>query len=194
MKIFVTNKKRALSYVGLIFCAVCIVTIGTMQSTDVWSNGTDRLLPIYNVEKGSEKVCALTFDAAWEDTDTDVLINILKKYRVQATFFTVGSWVEKYPESVKKFHNAGHEIMNHSDTHPHIDQLSDAKIKEEISKCNDKIENLTGTRPILFRGPYGEYNNAVIREVQNQNMFAIQWDVDTLATVGNPLGIRLCRM
>lgn len=180
MKVFVTNKKRALSYVGLIVCAVCIVTIGTIQSTDVWNSSEDKLLPIYCVEKGDEKICALTFDAAWDDTDTDVLINILKKYDISATFFTVGSWVEKYPESVKKFYDAGHEIMNHSDTHPHINQLSDVKIKEEISKCNDKIEILTGTRPILFRGPYGEYNNSVIREAQNQNMFVLQWDVDSL--------------
>lgn len=180
MKVFVMNKKRAVSYLALIFCAVCILTIGTLQSADVWNDGGDKLLPIYSVDKGNEKVCALTFDAAWDDADTDVLINILKKYNVPATFFMVGSWVEKYPESVKKFHDAGHEIMNHSDTHPHIDQLSDTKIKEEISKCNDKIENLTGTRPILFRGPYGEYNNAVIKEAQNQSMFVLQWDVDSL--------------
>ena len=180
MKVFVMNKKRAVSYLALIFCAICILAIGTMQSADVWNDGGDKLLPIYSVEKGDEKVCALTFDAAWDDSDTDVLIEILKKYNVPATFFMVGSWVEKYPESVKKFHDAGHEIMNHSDTHPHIDQLSDTKIKEEISKCNDKIENVTGTRPILFRGPYGEYNNAVIKEAQNQNMFVVQWDVDSL--------------
>jgi len=180
MRVFVMNKKRALSYLSLLFCALCIITIGSMESTDVFSDGGDKLLPIYSVDKGDEKVCALTFDAAWDDSDTDVLINILNKYKVPATFFMVGSWVEKYPESVKKFHNAGHEIMNHSDTHPHIDQLSDTKIKEEIAKCNDKIEAVTGKRPTLFRGPYGEYNNAVIKEAQAQNMQVLQWDVDSL--------------
>ena len=180
MKVFVLNKKRAVSYVALIFCAVAILVAGSLQDTDVYSDGGDKLLPIYCVERGNDKVCSLTFDAAWDDNDTDILINILKKYDVPATFFMVGSWVEKYPESVKKFHNAGHEIMNHSDTHPHIDGLSDAKISEEIKKCSDKIENLTGTRPLLFRGPYGEYNNTVIKEAQKQNMLVLQWNIDSL--------------
>ncbi|MBR4874774.1 MAG: polysaccharide deacetylase family protein [Clostridia bacterium] len=181
MKIFVTNKKRALSYIALIFCAISIITIGGIESVGVFKEGKeDRLLPIYSVDRGDEKVCALTFDAAWDDNDTDVLISVLGKYNAPATFFMVGSWVEKYPDSVKKFFDAGHEIMNHSDTHPHIDKLSDTKIAEEISKCNDKIEAATGVRPTLFRGPYGEYNNAVIKEAEKQNMLVIQWDVDSL--------------
>lgn len=180
MKVFVMNKKRMGSYLALLFCAIGLVTIGTLESADVFSDAKDKLLPIYSVDRGEEKVCALTFDAAWDDADTDILINVLKKYNVPATFFMVGSWVEKYPESVKKFYESGHEIMNHTDTHPHIDKLSDVKIKAEIENCNKKIEGITGTRPILFRGPYGEYNNAVIQEAQNQNMFVIQWDVDSL--------------
>ncbi|MBQ3119128.1 MAG: polysaccharide deacetylase family protein [Clostridia bacterium] len=180
MKVFVLNKSRAVMYLSLLFCAVIMVVAGFSTSTDVYSDGGDKLLPIYSVEKGKEKVCALTFDAAWDDTDTDILIDILKKYDAPATFFMVGSWVEKYPDSVKKFHNAGHEIMNHSDTHPHIDKLSDVKIAAELKNCSDKIEAVTGVRPILFRGPYGEYNNAVIKEATNQNMFTVQWNIDSL--------------
>ena len=86
MKVFVMNKKRAVSYLALIFCAVCILTIGTLQSADVWNDGGDKLLPIYSVEKGNEKVCALTFDAAWDDADTDVLINILKNITCRLRF------------------------------------------------------------------------------------------------------------
>lgn len=180
MKVFVLNIRRLAAYGALLFCGIGILALGSIQSTDVYGDGGDKLLPIYCVDKGEEKVVSLTFDAAWDDTDTDILIGILQKYNVPATFFMVGSWVEKYPESVKKFHEAGHEIMNHSDTHPHIDQLSDEKIKAEIKNCNDKIENATGVRPILFRGPYGEYNNAVIKEAEAQGMFTLQWDVDSL--------------
>ncbi len=180
MKVFVMNKKRLVSFAALFACAIGLFTAGYIQSTDVLSDGGDKLLPIYCVDRGKEKVCALTFDAAWDDNDTDVLINILQKYNAPATFFMVGSWVEKYPESVKKFHNAGHEIMNHSDTHPHINQLSDDKIKEEMAKCSDKIEKLTGKRPTLFRGPYGEYNNSVINAAKEQNMFVLQWNIDSL--------------
>ena len=180
MKVFVLNKSRAVTYLSLVLCAVFMIIAGFSSSDSAMSDASDKLLPIYSVEKGQEKVCSLTFDAAWDDTDTDILIETLKKYNAPATFFMVGSWVEKYPDSVKKFHAAGHEIMNHSDTHPHIDKLSDVKIAEEIKNCSDKIEAATGTRPILFRGPYGEYNNAVIKEATNQNMFTVQWNIDSL--------------
>ena len=82
--------------------------------------------------------------------------------------------------SLKAIYEAGHEIMNHSDTHPHIDGLSDGKIREEIEKCNQKIENVVGVKPLLFRGPYGEYNNAVLKEATAQGMYTLQWDVDSL--------------
>lgn len=180
MKVFVMNKKRLVSFAALFACAIGLFTAGYVQSTDVLSDGGDKLLPIYCVDRGKEKVCALTFDAAWDDNDTDVLINILNEHKVPATFFVVGSWVEKYPESVRKFFDAGHEIMNHSDTHPHINQLSDEKIKEEMTKCSDKIEKLTGKRPTLFRGPYGEYNNSVINAAKEQNMSVVQWNIDSL--------------
>ncbi len=180
MKVFVCNKKRAVAYLALLFCAIGILALGSVQTADVYQDGGDKRLPIYSVDKGEEKVISLTFDAAWDDADTDILIGILQKYNVPATFFMVGSWVEKYPESVKKFAKAGHEIMNHSDTHPHIDQLSDVKIREELKGCSDKIEAVTGVRPTLFRGPYGEYNNAVIEEAEAQGMLTLQWDVDSL--------------
>lgn len=180
MKVFVLNKRRAITYLSLIFCSVLMLVAGFSTSSTVYNETSDKLLPIYSVDRGSEKVCALTFDAAWDDTDTDILIETLKKYNAPATFFMVGSWVEKYPDSVKKFFEAGHEIMNHSDTHPHINNLSDAKVSEELKKCSDKIEAVTGVRPILFRGPYGEYNNTVINAATNQNMFTVQWNIDSL--------------
>ena len=180
MKVFVLNKKRAVSYIALLACAVGILVLGSVQTAEVYQDGGDKLLPIYSVDRGEEKLVSLTFDAAWDDDDTDILIGILKKYNVPATFFMVGSWVEKYPASVKKFYEAGHEIMNHSDTHPHIDQLSDVKIREEIEKCNQKIENVVGVKPILFRGPYGEYNNTALKEATAQGMYTLQWDVDSL--------------
>jgi len=168
-------------YLILLIGAGSLFFWGTQSTVDVFNNEeTNRLLPIYNVDRGEEKVCTLTFDAAWDDADTDQLIEILDSYGVKATFFMVGSWVEKYPESVKKFADHGHEIMNHSDTHPHINQLSEEKIKEEITACADKIEATTGKRSTLFRGPYGEYNNTVIRAAEALGHKTLQWDVDSL--------------
>lgn len=180
MRIFVMDKRRSVMFFALVACAVLMIAFGLHGTTGVFSDVTEKKLPIYSVDRGEEKVCALTFDAAWDDADTDVLIRILEKYNAPSTFFTVGTWVEKYPQSVKKLSDAGHEIMNHSDTHPHIAELSDVKIKEEMKKCSDKIQGVCGVRPILFRGPYGEYTNDVIEEAAAQGMQTIQWDVDSL--------------
>ena len=138
-----------------------------------------RLLPVYCTDREG-KVVSLTFDAAWGAEDTDRLIEIFDTYDVAVTFFVVGDWVEKFPEEVKKLHDAGHEVMNHSDTHPYMSKISESERAAELKNCNDKIEQITGVRPTLFRPPYGDYNNAVIRSVEAAGMTCIQWSVDSL--------------
>ena len=80
----------------------------------------------------------------WGNEDTEELIEILGKYNVKATFFLVGQWVDKYPESVKALADAGHEIENHSNTHPHLTQCGSETIIEELEGCNEKIKKITG--------------------------------------------------
>ncbi|MEG1989353.1 MAG: polysaccharide deacetylase family protein, partial [Oscillibacter sp.] len=108
------------------------------------------------------------------------LIDILANYKVQATFFVVGDWVSKYPESVKALAEAGHEVMSHSDTHAHYNALSTEEITADLNASNDKIEAVTGLRPTLVRCPYGEYDNHVVTAVRDLGMEPIQWDVDSL--------------
>ena len=104
----------------------------------------------------------------------------MARYNVKATFFVVGEWVDKYPESVKALHDAGHEIMNHSNTHAHFNSLSTQEIIADVEACNDKIEAVTGVRPTLIRCPYGEYDDHVIAAIRSIGMEPIQWDVDSL--------------
>ena len=118
--------------------------------------------------------------SAWGNEDTQQLIDILGEYGVKATFFVVGEWVDKYPESVKALHEAGHEVMNHSDTHAHLSQLSQGEITADLNACSDKIEAVTGVRPTLVRPPYGEYDDHVISAIRAMGMEPIQWDVDSL--------------
>ena len=92
----------------------------------------------------------------------------------------VGDWIDKYPDAVKKIYEAGHEIGSHSDTHPHVNNLTYKQNIEEIEKSNDKIEQITGKRTDLYRAPYGEYNNTVIKAAQDKGYYTIQWNVDTL--------------
>ena len=138
-----------------------------------------KLLPIYSVER-DQKMVSLSFDAAWGNEDTQTLIDILGKYDVKVTFFVVGAWVDKYPESVKALSDAGHEVMNHSNDHAHFNTLSADEIAANINACSDKIQAVTGVRPTLFRPPYGEYNDRVVAAVRGLGMEPIQWDVDSL--------------
>lgn len=171
------HRKRLLaasaSVLGLAVCLLCALPRSAMVAA------TQRDLPIYCVQKDS-KVCSLTFDAAWGNEDTQQLIDILGKYDIKATFFVVGDWVEQFPESVKALHDAGHEVMNHSDDHPYFTKLSVDEMRAQLEACNDKIQAITGVRPELFRPPYGDYNDQVISTVRACGMYAIQWDVDSL--------------
>lgn len=117
----------------------------------------------------------------------------MAKYQVKATFFVVGEWVDKYPESVKALHDAGHEVMNHSDTHPHFNALSAQQICAEVEACNDKIEAVTGVRPTLIRPPFGEYNDQVISAIRSLGMEPIQWDVEGFHTPASTWDVRRTR-
>ncbi len=175
--IFLTKKKLVLICIALILL-VLFGIVGFSRGA-VTTAAQSRLLPIYCVDT-PKKQLALTFDAAWGNEDTEQLIETLGKYNAKATFFLVGSWVDKYPESVKALAAAGHSIQNHSNTHPHLSELSEEGIKKEITLCNEKIRNITKKNPTLIRAPYGDYCNSVIECVNSLGMYTIQWDVDSL--------------
>lgn len=176
MKFFIITKKHLM----LALCLVLGVAVAVIGSVNIFAN-SERLLPIYCVETDKKQI-AISFDAAWGNDDTQQLIDILAEYEVPATFFVVGAWVDKYPESVKALSDAGHQIQNHSNTHPHMPQLSREQMRDEITSCNQKIEAITGVCPTLLRPPYGDYDNALIEVMKEMNMYTIQWDVETLAT------------
>ncbi len=139
----------------------------------------ERALPVYAVERADKRI-ALTVDAAWEADKTDFILDTLKKYDIKATFFLCGVWVHAYPEQVKSIYNQGHEIGNHSLTHPHMNTLSAKDVQAEIAKLDDEIEAITGSRCTLFRAPYGEYNDTVIKAVREIGYEPIQWNIDTM--------------
>lgn len=138
-----------------------------------------RPLPVYNVSTEEKKV-AISFDAAWGEEKTDEILGILEDHNVKTTFFLVGYWVDKYPDRVKQIFDAGHEIGNHSNTHPHMSELSNAQISQELSALSDKVEAITGTRPTLFRPPYGDYDDQVVLQARKDGYEVIQWNVDSL--------------
>ena len=178
--IFVFNKDRIKTYlVSMLTVAMLIIfsNIGNIKS--IQTSSVPKYLPIYNV-KTDEKKIAFTMNCAWNADDIDSILETLKNNNVHITFFMVGDWVDKYPEAVKKINEAGHEIGSHSNTHPHVNKLSAEKNLEEINLSVAKIQKITGQKTNIYRAPYGEYNNTVIKTAEENGYYTIQWNLDTL--------------
>lgn len=95
---------------------------------------------------------------------------------MKATFFVLGNKAEVYPDIIKKIHNDGHQIGNHTYDHRLLRGLSDEEIREQIEKTNKIIKNIIGKEPTILRPGYGMYNNKVLR---NSEMPIILWSIDS---------------
>ncbi len=138
-----------------------------------------RELPIYCVETDKKQV-ALSFDAAWGNEDTAKILEILRKHNVKVTFFMTGGWVESYPDDVRAILADGHDLGNHSENHKNMSQLSDSECQEELMSVHTKVQELTGYEMFLFRPPYGDYDNHVIKNAEKCGYYSIQWSIETL--------------
>lgn len=167
----------------ILFFLVAVLMIGGSaylgeKTLPVTNDKTDEL-PIYCVGT-DEQVISLTFDAAWNVDDFDVILEILDKYDIKATFFVTGEWVSKYPEAVRKLYDGGHDIGNHGDHHKHMSTLSIEENRKEMQGCHDKVKTLVGYEMKLFRAPYGDYDEELIKQAKEFGYQTIQWDVDSL--------------
>ncbi len=177
------NEIKKETKVGLqsLFLFLCILFATHLGDTAIAVSSTygDRELPIYSVDTDEKKI-SISFDAAWGAEDFPKIMEILDKHKVKTTFFMTGDWVEKYPNCVKTLVKKGHDLGNHSATHPDMTKLSKEAQKEQILKVHNAVKELTGYEMELFRPPYGAYNNEVIRTCYEVKYYPIQWDVDSL--------------
>ena len=177
---YTTSRKKLLRTVIIVLAALAgagLIITAIMSSLKV--SAASRKLPIYSVDRGDNKI-ALTFDCAWGNSNTDLLLQLLKEADAKATFFVTGEFCDKYPEDVRKMYNAGHEIANHSDTHPHVEGININVLIEDTRECSRKIKMITGEEPTLYRAPYGEYDDNVISTVEGMGLKIIQWSVDSI--------------
>ena len=158
---------------------ICLIVIPLVVLTIIISVFLVQKYKIFSANKKADETIVVGDNKEIQELET------LEQNNVKITFFMVGDWVAKYPEAVKKIYDAGHEIGTHSDTHPHVNNLSYEQNIEEIEKSNDKIEAITGNRTNLYRTPYGEYNETVIKAAQDKGYYTIQWSLDTLDYTGN---------
>ena len=180
MRVITITKKGLISIFSCLLIGAVMFTVATSTATQaIQTANTKRIIPIYYVDT-KEKVCSISFDAAWGNEQTSTLLDILDEHKVKTTFFLVGDWVEKYPDSVKEISKRGHDVGNHSDTHAHMTQISKTEQLNEIKNCNEKIEKLINKPVTLFRPPYGEYDNSVVETCNNAKMYCTQWNIDSL--------------
>lgn len=176
----VFSKDKIQTYVVSVLTVVLLIFLANIDKNDViQTSALEKNLPIYNVQTEEKKI-AFTMNCAWNADDIDSILETLRANNVKITFFIVGEWADKYPEEVKKISEAGHEIGTHSNTHPHVNNLSAEKNLEEIKISVNKLEKLTNQKITLYRTPYGEYNDIVIETSRNNGYFPIQWNIDTL--------------
>ena len=176
MKIFVVKHKNITLLAGLL--AACAIFYAVSYPSAVGAYATDRQLPIYCVEK-DQKVCSISFDAAWGNEDTQTLIDILEQYKVKATFFVVGNYLETSPDLVKRMLAEGHTVGNHTYHHP---DMSKIRTKEDFARELEALETLyeeiTG-EPIskYYRPPQGIYSEKNLQMAKDLGYRTFFWSL-----------------
>lgn len=126
------------------------------------------------------KYIALTFDDGPSSKVTPLILQTLEQHDAKATFFVLGNRVEMYPTIATQIVAEGHEIANHTFSHPNLKKVSHTEMIEELTKTHNLIEITTGVTPTLFRPPYGVYNQEVLNYLASNNYSTILWSVDSL--------------
>lgn len=177
---YATSKKKLLKAIIVALAVLVgagIIIMAVMNSCKVVA--AEKKLPIYSVSRTDNKI-AITFDCAWGNSNTDSILAELKEAGAKATFFVTGEFCDNYPEDVKKMYDAGHEIGNHTDTHPHMEGINVNDLIKDVRECSRKIKMITGEEPKTFRAPYGEYSDKVVSTVEGMGLKMIQWSVDSI--------------
>ncbi len=142
-------------------------------------NSSSENTDVYRSNKNDFMKIALTFDDGPHPRYTPQILEILDEYNIKATFFVIGLNAENYPEAIEKVIKSGHEIGNHTYSHPHVSCLNSQTLKDEVEKCESIIYGLTDYKTKLFRPPEGFIDADVKTVVRNLDYKVILWDLDT---------------
>jgi polysaccharide deacetylase family sporulation protein PdaB len=147
---------------------ICFLSI-LIFTTNIYAD--DNI--IINHGNRDKKMISLTFDDGPHPTETDKVLDVLKKYDVKATFFIAGKHVQWYPKPLLRAVNEGHEIGNHTFNHPDISNLSTSQIEKELKECEEILFEATKVKTNLFRPPYGSYNQEELSKIAKDNGYKI---------------------
>ena len=135
--------------------------------------------PIYRAHP-EKPVASFLINVAWGNEYLQDMLATLKKHHVKATFFLEGNWTKKNPELAKMIVNGGHEVGNHSYSHPDMKNLSAQATREEISKTNEVVEAVTGVKMKWFAPPSGSFRDETVKIAGSLGMGTVMWSVDTI--------------
>lgn len=155
----------------LLFNMICSFTaVGALsdEDEDIYRNNENDYMKI-----------ALTFDDGPHPRYTPRILDILDEYNIKATFFVVGINAENYPDTIENVIKKGHEIGNHTYTHPHVSCLNSQNLKCEVEQCESAIYGLTDYKTKLFRPPEGMIDADVRSVLRSLDYKVILWDIDT---------------
>jgi peptidoglycan/xylan/chitin deacetylase (PgdA/CDA1 family) len=140
------------------------------------------------VQRGANRAAiALTLDAGADSAPTSAMLDILAERNIKITFFLTGDWIERNPDLTRRIIADGHEVGNHSTSHPDFRGLDENGMLLELQTMSDRLYAVTGTRPApYFRPPYGAYDERVLRIVIANGYLPIFWTLDSLDSVGDP--------
>ena len=123
---------------------------------------------------------ALTFDDGGRPGKVETILEQLRQNGVKATFFLLGGWVSENPDIVRRIWADGHEIANHSYSHPDFSWLDAAAMQREVIQTSEGVQNVTGGACApYFRPPYGSYNSEVIQTIKKLGYALVMWTIDT---------------
>ena len=169
------NKKNIHPFVVLLCLCISIkfFSISNYSTAVIPTSGNNTTV----VQSGpkEEKIIAITFDDGPHPTYTSQILDLLKEYDAKATFFVLGMYAEKYPDLLKRQYQEGHEIGNHTFSHINVDKTSKEEIEKEFLKTQDIISSIIGTKPKIFRPPYGLYNKRVLEIASKNQCTIILW-------------------
>ena len=141
--------------------------------------------PVICHGKTDEKTIAITFDDGPDKLKTPLILDILTKYGVKATFFFIGKNLTGNEQLVKQIYEEGHLIGNHSFSHSGwFDLFPARKIRSELLETDRLIKKITGRSPLFFRPPFGVVNPLVAKALKNMHWKAVCWDIRSLDTKG----------
>jgi peptidoglycan/xylan/chitin deacetylase (PgdA/CDA1 family) len=165
-------KRRIFILIIFIIFIIALILISNLEQKE---NKKSQVTPKAVSSDGYENIIAITFDDGPRKSTTTKLLDGLDERGVKATFFLVGEKVSANQDIVKRMHDEGHLIGNHTYSHIDLGTVSYNKAYDEIIKTNEIINEVTGEMPKYIRPPYGNYSEKLLKQI---NMTPVLWSVD----------------